>query len=261
VGSVLNPTTRNPDYPIRISWNGILVDDPGFNEDQPHPDDIVRRVREVFDVLWEDKAHGIEQEVCSILGVSVLRDYFRKPSGFFQDHLRRYSKSRRKAPIYWPLSTDSGNYTIWLYYPRLSDQTLYACVNDHLDPKLRDVERDLERLRSLATADRQVQRQLDELGDLQIELKSMRERLLKIAALPYRPNQNDGVLITAAPLWEFFRQGTWRTALKKCWEDLKEEKYEWAHIAYPVWPDRIREACKKDKSIAIAHGLEDLYEG
>ena len=38
---------------------------------------IVRRVREVFDLLWKDKAHNIEQEACEILGVSELRDYFR----------------------------------------------------------------------------------------------------------------------------------------------------------------------------------------
>ena len=97
-----------------------LVDDPGFNGDRPHRDDIVRRVREVFDLLWKDKSHEIEQEACDILGVSDLRDYFRRPAGFFQDHLKRYSKSRRKAPIYWPLSTASGSYTIWLYYHRLN---------------------------------------------------------------------------------------------------------------------------------------------
>jgi hypothetical protein len=26
------------------------------------------------------------------------------------------------------------------------------------------------------------------------------------------------------------------------------------------WPDRVREKCRRDKSLAIAHGLEDLYE-
>lgn len=25
------------------------------------------------------------------------------------------------------------------------------------------------------------------------------------------------------------------------------------------WPERVREKCKTDKSLAIAHGLEDLY--
>jgi|GEM_PF-2510794 len=26
-----------------------------------------------------------------------------------------------------------------------------------------------------------------------------------------------------------------------------------------TWPERVRENCKTDQSLAIAHGLEDLY--
>ena len=63
----------------------------------------------------------------AILHVDTLRDQFRKPGAFFADHLRRYSNSRRQAPIYWPLSTPSSSYTLWLYYDRLTDQTLYKC--------------------------------------------------------------------------------------------------------------------------------------
>jgi hypothetical protein len=82
-GVVKNPTIPDSEYPLRIAWNGILVDDPGFNGSQPNRDDIIRRVREVFELLWKDKAHEIEQEACDILGVSDLRDYFRKPAKFF----------------------------------------------------------------------------------------------------------------------------------------------------------------------------------
>ena len=31
-------------------------------------------------------------------------------------------------------------------------------------------------------------------------------------------------------------------------------------MAYALWPDRVREKCKTDKSLAIAHSLEELYE-
>ena len=47
-GSVRNPTITNDGYPLHISWDGILVDDPGLNGVQPHRDDIVRRVRKVL---------------------------------------------------------------------------------------------------------------------------------------------------------------------------------------------------------------------
>ena len=32
-----------------------------------------------------------------------------------------------------------------------------------------------------------------------------------------------------------------------------------AHLGLNYWPDRVREKCKTDKSLAIAHGLEYLY--
>ena len=31
-------------------------------------------------------------------------------------------------------------------------------------------------------------------------------------------------------------------------------------MAHNIWPQRVSEACRKDKSIAIAHGLENLHE-
>jgi hypothetical protein len=255
------PTIPDADYPLQVAWGGILVDDLGPDAPQPHPDDVVRRARAVLELLWPENSHAIEQEICGVRGVSDLRDYFRKPSGFFHDHLTCHTKSRRKAPLYLPLSTDSGNYSIWLYYPRLSEQTLYTCVNDYLDPKLSDIEKDLDRFRGVTSPNRKSQKFVDDLRDLQKELQVMRERLLKVAALPYKPNLNDGVVITCAPLWQFFRHAAWRNQLKGTWEELVAGEYEWAHLAYAIWPERVRKVCKKDKSIAIAHGLEELYVG
>jgi hypothetical protein len=142
---VNNPTITDAEYPLRISWDGILVDDPGFNTDQPHHEDIVRRVREVLDVIWKDKAADIEQEACDILNVPDLRTWFRK--SFFIHHIRRYSKSRRKAPIYWQLSTPSASYSVWLYYHRFTKDTFYKVLNDFITPKLRFEERELTNTR------------------------------------------------------------------------------------------------------------------
>jgi hypothetical protein len=264
-GSVKNPTISDDEYPIRISWDGILVDDPGFNGGQPHRDDIVRRVREVLELLWGNRAQAIEEEACEILGVSELREYFRKPSGFFQDHLKRYSKSRRKAPIYWPLSTASGSYTVWLYYHRLNDQTLFAAVNKYIDPKIAEVQRATSRLESeiaegAGRGAASLRDRLNEGRALLGELQELREELLRVADLPYKPNLNDGVIITAAPLHRLFRLRSWAKDTKSCWEKLERGDYDWAHLAYTLWPERVKEVCRRDRSIAIAHGLEDLCE-
>ncbi|HUV04854.1 MAG TPA: BREX-1 system adenine-specific DNA-methyltransferase PglX, partial [Armatimonadota bacterium] len=108
-------------YPLRIDWDGIMVDD------AEHRNDIVHRVREVLEVIWTERAESVERKACDILGVRELRDYFRKPGvgGFWDDHVKRYSKSRRRAPLYWLLQSSRKNYALWLYYHRLDKDILF----------------------------------------------------------------------------------------------------------------------------------------
>ncbi len=255
---VYAPGALTPDswlvaYPLAIDLDGILVDDEG------HAEDIERRVREAIQVIWGECADAFEQEACAILGVRSLREYFRNTNKFFADHLKRYSKSRRVAPIYWPLSTPSGSYTLWLYYHRLTDQTLYTCVNDFVDPKLKQVAEEASRLRQKSGRTTADERDLERLSNLELELKDFRAELLQIAAF-WKPNLNDGVQITAAPLRKLFRHSQWQKRLKEAWEKLEAGAYDWAHLAYSIWPERVREKCRTDKSLAIAHDLEQLYE-
>jgi hypothetical protein len=239
-------------YPTEIPWDGILVDDPN------HPLDIERRVREVIEIIWSGQeggptAEAIEHEACDILGVKSLRDYFRKPSGFFADHLKRYSKSRRQAPIYWPLSTATGSYTLWTYYHRLTDQTLHTVLADFLEPKIRNVQAELDAHQAGGNGQK-----AGESRDFLDELKDLRDEIERIIKLPWKPNLNDGVLITASPLWKLFRLTKWQKDLKACWEALEAGEYDWAHLAHSIWPARVEKACETDRSIAIAHGLEHL---
>jgi hypothetical protein len=264
-GAVIKSAIPDEEYPFRVSWDGILVDDLGLSGSQPHRDDIVRRVREVLDLVWGAKAPEVEEKVCAILAAPDLRDYFRGPAGFFQDHLKRYSKCRRKAPIYWPISTDSGSYTIWLYYPRLTDQTIYIAVNKYVDAKISEVDRMMGRIEvELASATaRDATRLTDrrnETGVFLAELRHLREELLRIAALPFKPDHNDGVLINAAPFHGLFRLRHWATETEECWKKLANGEFDWSHLAHTMWPDRVREVCRKDRSVAIAHGLEELVE-
>jgi hypothetical protein len=251
-GLPISPQDSPADYPLHFSWSGILVDDPG------HPEDVTGHVREAFHVIWHERAETIEQEACQILGVRTLREYFQKPALFFAEHLKRYSKSRRQAPIYWPLSTPSGSYTLWLYYHRLSDQILFTCVNDFVDPKLKQVSEDAARLRLKRNRSAADEKELERLVDFERELKDFRSELLRVAAC-WKPDLNDGVQITAAPLWRLFQHRPWQRKLKETWEKLEAGDYDWAHLAYSIWPDRVREKCKTDKSLAIAHDLEHLY--
>lgn len=217
---------------------GILVDDQG------HPHDLARLV----------------EEVLARVDVTVPDDVRRwLQRDFFSCHLQRYSKSRRKAPIYWPLSTTSGSYTLWVYYPSLTSQTLYTAINDFVEPKFKQVGDDVTTLRNKGSArTRDDEKQFEALQSFELELIELRDTLLKLAPT-YKPNHDDGVQIAAAPLWPLFRHKPWQKMLKDTWTKLEKGNYDWAHLAINYWPDRVREKCKTDKSLAIAHGLEDLY--
>ena len=52
----------------------------------------------------------------------------------------------------------------------------------------------------------------------------------------------------------------WAKDTEAAWRKLEAGDYDWAHIAYTIWPARVQEVCRKDRSIAIAHGLEALCE-
>jgi len=217
---------------------GILVDDQG------HPHDLARLVEQVLETVDSPVAEDV-------------RRWLQKD--FFAFHLKHFSKSRRKAPIYWPLATASGSYTLWLYYPSLSDQTLFTAVNDFVDPKLDDVRKELQALRDKgAGRSKQDEKRLEALASLESELADLRDSLLEIAP-NYRPNHDDGVQITAAPLWKLFRFKPWQKVLRDTWAKLEKGDYDWAHLAMNYWPDRVREKCITDKSLAIAHYLEHLY--
>jgi hypothetical protein len=253
-GLPAEPKDVPADFPLRISWPGILVDDENHRSKEGHCEDIVARVRESIEVIWKDRAEAIEQEACEILGVKTLRDYFRRPAAFFADHLKRYSKSRRQAPIYWPLSTKTGSYTLWLYYHRLTDQSLHTCLADFLDPKIRKVQTELDSLTGSGVGGSRV----GDLREFLDELKDLHDEIERIIKLPWKPNLNDGVLITASSLWKLFRLPKWQKDLKACWDKLAKGEYDWAHLAYSIRPREVEKACEKDRSIAIAHGLEHL---
>jgi hypothetical protein len=246
-------------YPVRIPWDGILVDDPN------HPLDIERRVREVIEIIWSGQeggptAEAIEHEACEILGVKSLRDYFRKPAGFFADHLKRYSKSRRQAPIYWPLSSPNGLYTVWLYYHRLTPDTLFTVLRDHVKPKLEYEERRAFQLRQEAgaTPSTSQRRDIAEAEELVEDLRAFKAELDRVAPL-FRPDLNDGVIINHAPLWRMIGLPKWRKDCQATWNELVNGDYDWAHLALHLWPERVIPKCATDRSLAIAHGLDKLF--
>ena len=220
------PLLKPPEgYPISTKVDGIVADDPD------HAADIVRRVRNVIEVIWKDRAEATEREACEILGVSNLRDYFRKPGagGFWDDHVKRYSMSRRKAPIYWLLQSSN----LWIYYHRLDKDILFKALLNYVEPKTRKEESSLNELRSQKTAlgpaakgAKKIDKDIDRQESFLSELRDFEDKLRRAADLHLEPDLNDGVVLNIAPLHELV---PWKEA-KKYWEELLEGKYEWSSI-------------------------------
>lgn len=204
--------------------------------------------------IWPGQSSEVEAELAELIGIESLQAYVETPSGFFADHLAHYSKSRRKAPIYWPLSTRSGDFVIWVYYPKLDADSLPRLITEVLDPSLRRFNEELAGLASEGKASARKAK----LESLRLELAEMRQDFQDLIAKGYNPNLNDGVLITACPLAKYFRLPKFRRDLEDCWKNLSRGDFDWAHLAMSMWPERATEACRRDRSIAIAHGKVDL---
>lgn len=234
--------------------DGLLVND------SSHPDDLATKVWAVLEEIFgESTAEALIRAALHDTSepLGMLRAYF--AGAFFKEHVQKY----RKRPIYWFLRSSKGNYGIWLYYHRLNKDLLYKVLLNYVVPKIRLEEDQLRALRSQKEAAkgstreiRQIEKAIDQEEQFVSELKDFEEKLRGVADLHVDFDINDGVIINMAPLWELIplREAT------KYWEELTQGRYDWAHFAYQLWPERVREKCRTDRSLAIAHGLESICE-
>jgi hypothetical protein len=247
--------SRPVDYPLTFPEDGFLVEDPG------HPRDLSRAVRSVFDAVFGEESDRWWGDVGMALGAKGgdTASWLRK--GFFEQHLKTYSKSRRKAPILWPIGTRSGSYLVWLYAHKVSADSLFVILNDLVVPKLLAEERELSQLRQDAgiNASASERRAIDVQERFVGEIRELREQLETLAPL-WAPDLNDGVVVVLAPLSPLFaHHRTWATELKKNWMKLSNGDYDWAQLAMHLWPERVVPKCADDRSLAIAHDLEDVF--
>lgn len=222
-----------PGYPLELPPDRLLLDEEG------HRWDIVLRMRRTAEALFDDP-DGILEECERILG-RELRDYLRRD--FFKAHLGRYSKSRRKAPIYWHLSVPSRNWGVWAYAPAISRETLFAIVREarRKEAALREAVERLRRDESKASGrERQrLARQLEGEEELLREVQAFRAEAERVASMGWGPDLDDGIVLCAAPLASLLP--AWRQpgrADSKNPSDpeqarrlIKQGKYPWATVS------------------------------
>jgi hypothetical protein len=277
-------------HPPGEAWDAALVDDDGIVVDDPaHPDDVMRRVDAVLDRVWGDEAPQLRRDLAAALGLKgddPLRGWYTRMAGagFWDDHRKRYSKSKREAPVYVPLRSPEGRWLAWVSFHRLTRQTLYALLGDRY---VKAWAQRLDAAHATLTAQKAggklsaaQQDQLAACTEARTDLSAFEARLREAltwrphgaagegAAVEFEPQHDDGVLVCLAPLhglvpWppKGTKSGA-RTRLEAVWKELAAGKLDWSKTAQRYFPARVEAGCKKHLSLAIAHGRADaLHPG
>lgn len=232
---------------------GIATDEPGADHD------LVTAILSLIEQSTSLRLANFAADLVDLLGERDLRDFLRVR--FFDLHLSQYSRSRRRAPLYWQLSLPTGSYAVWVYYHSLTRDTLYKIQKEYAEPKLAYEQRKLDASwAELGTNPKNAERKaLATQESFVEELRNFLDEVKRVAPL-WNPDLDDGVIINFAPLWRLVpHHKPWQKELKATWEALCAGEYDWAHLAMHLWPERIIPKCSSDRSLAIAHGLEDIF--
>jgi hypothetical protein len=222
---------------------------------------LTAAARHVFDHVFGPSADSWWEGAAALLlpNSRDLREWL--ASEFFEYHRKRYSKSKRKAPILWQLGTPSTRYSIWLYAHRLTRDTFFQIQNDVVGPKIAHEERQLTSLVQSAGGNpsSNERKEIAAQESFVEELRTMLDEVKRVTPL-WNPRLDDGVMLTMAPLWRLVPQHkSWQKELKGKWDELAAGKYDWAHLAMHLWPERVVPKCATDRSLAIAHGFQDVF--
>jgi hypothetical protein len=214
-----------------------------------------------------------QQYGATIAKNKTLREWLRQ--NFFKDvHLGMYEN----RPIYFPLSSTKKSFVAFISIHRWQNNTLQDLLAEYLMPELNHMEGELSDLidarnQGDRNSQNQAEKRYSQIQQLHAELTTFIDLVRETAeqgAPPANPKDtprevdvrfkmdlDDGVMINSAALW-LLLQPQW-TQPKKWWSELcnaqGKKDYDWAHLAARYFPKRVDEKCKKDPSLAVAHGV------
>jgi type I restriction-modification system DNA methylase subunit len=194
--------------------------------------------------------------------VEALRGWLDRFTGtpaasFWKYHHQLY----RKRPIFWPFQSPNKTYTIWVFHEKIGPNTLHT-LRDFVTERLNLLEREITDLRPKAAKSKDKERELQKLEEMGDDLREFATHLKAHIDAGYQSCIDDGVVLNAAPLHDLLpswkETGTSPNDPAKAWKALEAGKFDWAQQAMRYWPERVTEACRTNRSFAIAHGLEHL---
>ncbi|HEU4784532.1 MAG TPA: hypothetical protein VFS83_14420, partial [Ktedonobacterales bacterium] len=229
--------------------------------DHGHPSDLADSVTRALELFVGERA--VETLLRAATGGRPLGEWLARD--FFKEHARQY----RKRPIYWLLQSPKRRYGVYLFSERVTRDTLHLLRgNRYLGGRIASIQKDIaERRQVIATLPqgrerRRAEREMDALEAEMTDLEAFDKALATVTGrtnsrgetVGWAPELDDGILINLAPLHPLLP--VWSAEAKQCWAALERGDYDWSHTAMRYWPDRVRNACRTNKSYAIAHGIE-----
>ena len=234
-----------------------------------HPDDLAAKVERALEIIFSEDETPRLLEAAGVAGsVNGLRRYLARD--FFKEHVRVY----RKRPVYWLLQSPGKTYSLYLFHERITPDTLHLLRgNRYLGGRINAASDRISELSQKVssapqgTEKKRLAKELDSLETHLTDLEAFSRNLADVtsrkdsegATVGWRPELDDGVLLNLAPLHTLMP--SWATEPNKAWNALESGNYDWSHTAMRYWPERVSEACRNNKSFAIAHGLLDEYAG
>jgi len=166
---------------------------------------------EALDALFQDAVQA-ERELESALGdqpVNWLRENF-----FRYHHVDEYKPRGERSPIYWQLESPNGGFSCYVYYHGIDSNTLPKLRGQYLDPRIGELENELETLNAQTSGDDPDKELLKRKEEVQNDLDDIREFRDTIDGMI-----DDGVTVDVE---------------KGIWENIKEwDQYEVLETGLP----------------------------
>ncbi len=247
---------RRNGYPLAIPSSGMLT------IDKFDPQATDQQLGEALSILWPAATPDALTQLTSALRAAHLSDYLTDSgnAGFYTDHTRRYSKGRRRAPLYLWFGTASGAFGVLLLASAATSDTLFILRNDIVTPRLVRAEKMAEtvRLEGGATPNAAGRAAIAAAESFVAELRAFAMELELHMPL-WAPALDDGVVVNAAPFYRLTPHRESRAQAEATWKELRDGELRWSNVAMRFWPELVVPRCATDRSLAITHGLEDVF--
>lgn len=161
--------------------------------DEMHEKSMEKRLIDDLEAMFgEDVVGDVLDEMERILGRN-LKDWLSKD--FFKKHISQY----QKRPLVWHISSKKGHFEVFLYYHKLTNQTLHILKNIYFTNMLEFNNRKLKELQDRLPAldgkeKSKVYAEIEAREDVQDDLQKFSTSLTEVMKLGFDPVIDDGVL-------------------------------------------------------------------